>query len=340
MENVLDIFNPTVSTIVEGVQGKKILVYGDNGTGKTYNFVNPRTLVLAVEKGLNGLAGAKYIQITSWTHLLKIAKQILDPANRDQLLKTYDRIVVDGLDLVDTMCSKYLCSVLGINSIGEGRGGFGCWDEYKAEFQKFTRPLLAEDNPFTVICIDHRAERKFNNTDGGEFKTIYPAGEKRFIDPICNACDFIMYVEIPTDSTLSTAYFKRTRAYHARSRFRYMVDSIPEWNLEKLEAAIDDAIAQEKEANNGGVISMAEHEKKAAKEAKKVKPLNTIVEEVAGILGKMSKEACDKYYKEGILDGVLHNKEFRCTKATENDREVVELVLSELKKLPAEAFTA
>lgn len=35
MTNTFDIFNPQISTIAEGLEGKMILVYGNNSTGKT-----------------------------------------------------------------------------------------------------------------------------------------------------------------------------------------------------------------------------------------------------------------------------------------------------------------
>ena len=54
----IDIFNPQISTVAQGLEGKVILVYGGNNLGKTKQATRMKNpFYLPFEAGLNAIAG-------------------------------------------------------------------------------------------------------------------------------------------------------------------------------------------------------------------------------------------------------------------------------------------
>ncbi|MBD5073979.1 AAA family ATPase, partial [Xanthomonas citri pv. citri] len=54
----IDIFNPQVSVVAKGLEGKVITIYGSNNLGKTKQSTRmKKPLYLPFEKGLNAIAG-------------------------------------------------------------------------------------------------------------------------------------------------------------------------------------------------------------------------------------------------------------------------------------------
>ena len=77
----LDIFNPQVSVIADGLEGKVIFIYGSNSTGKTFQSVRfSKPYVIAAESGLNGQAGVRFGRVTNWRGFTKIVKQFTSPS--------------------------------------------------------------------------------------------------------------------------------------------------------------------------------------------------------------------------------------------------------------------
>ena len=116
-------------------------------------------------------------------------------------------------------------------------------------------------------------ERTFQNEKGEEFVRIYPRGDKRVVDPICDLCDIIAYAQLQPQTEdggapLSTLYLDGSPAYQAGSRFTHMVREIPEWNIEKLDKALRDAIEAEEEESGMKAATIQEAQKKAAKAKK------------------------------------------------------------------------
>ena len=73
----LDIFNPQVSTVAKGLEGKVILVYGGNNLGKTKQATRmKKPFYLPFEAGLNAIPGVPLCPITTWSDFIKINKLV------------------------------------------------------------------------------------------------------------------------------------------------------------------------------------------------------------------------------------------------------------------------
>ena len=117
---------------------------------------------------------------------------------------------------------------------------------------------------YTVIFIAHAEEK-----DG----FIRPKGDKRCINPIIDNCDVVAFiapngVDEKGQVIKSSAYFAQTDKFFARSRYDYMVTSIPEFTIDALEKALADGISAQEKAE--GVQSVAFEQLKEQNTAEKL----------------------------------------------------------------------
>lgn len=193
-----------------------------------------------------------------------------------------------------------------------------------------------------MFFIAHEGERVFQDAQGKEYTKIYPRGDKRVVDPICDLCGIIGYAQIQPDTedgeeVLSTLYLKGSPAYHARSRYVHIVKSIPEWNIQKLDRAISDAIEAEEKESGMKATTIQEVQKKAAKAKKEEIEKKLSVEELIDIIGSKLQAMTEK---EGSIDSyadlmqnLLGTTDFKASQATEAQRQQLEMLIDGLTEL-------
>lgn len=249
----IDIFKPEISVVSHDMGGKTILIYGSNSTGKTKQSTRlPKPYYLAFEKGINARAGIPFAPIQSWSDFVKVNKQLTNPNNLGKARKFYSTLIFDTVQAAAQMCETYICDLYGVSRIKDGNEGFGLYKEYASEFAKQINRLTGAG--YTVVFISHEATREFKNADGEDYTKIYPAGDKRSIDPICDLVDIIAYLHPNgTDENgkeiNSSAYFVNNDQFLARSRFDYFPTKIENFTAENLQAAIADAVAKQEEVD-------------------------------------------------------------------------------------------
>lgn len=125
MAREVDIFNPQVSKIASGLEGKVILIYGTNNVGKTANAVKmKKPFVMACESGLNAQSGVTYNKINNWSEFKKIVKQFTSKSTVERAKELYSTIVIDEVYASSIFCQDYVLSVYGNGALtlGEGSG--------------------------------------------------------------------------------------------------------------------------------------------------------------------------------------------------------------------------
>ena len=335
---LVDIFNPRVSVVVKGVQGKVIVIYGTNGTGKTRNMVKaPKPLVLAVENGLNALNGVPYITIDKWVTFKDVVKQLTSPATSAAAHEKYSTIIIDALNGLDTLGAAFVSASFGVKRLRDGNDGYGLWQEYSQELE--TQIKLLTDSGYTVVFLAHEGEQELLDLEGNEYTRLSPKGDKRLVEPIMEIADIVGYAQPQSDDNNgnpvnSTLYLKGNRSFRAKSRFDYIVRSIPEWTYDKLEKAIEQAITLEEKATgmNSVTFEEASKEEEALKQEKEKEklPLQTLVGRIGLMLKKMqATEGSLESYKN-IMQATLGNTIFKCNSATEEQRDQVELLYNAL----------
>lgn len=249
----LDIFNPTVSVVPKGLEGKTILLYGSNSLGKTKQAARmSKPFYLGFEKGLNAISGVPFKYINRWADFKKLNKQFTGK-DSDKAREIYDTIIFDTVDVASIYCQTYVSNQHGVNTIGEGNGGFGLWQQYANEFWGEIDKLTSVG--YTVVFIGHTDEDK--NTE-----QIIPKGDKRSMGIVRDLVDITVYlksngVDEDGNVVLSTGFVRETPEYFARSRFDLMPNKIEPFTAENLKQAVITGIERE-EQNGGTTVSYEE----------------------------------------------------------------------------------
>ena len=338
---MIDIFNPEVSQVVRGLESKKILVYGPPKSGKTSQSVKAeKAVVLRFEQGLGALNGVRNFPMTKWTDWTKFVRDVTNPVNQEKVKSLYSTIIIDTIDRLFALGEEYCCNMYGVQAINRdesGKRGFGIWTEFRNEVQKWVGYLV--NTGFTVIFIGHDETITQQDSRGEEYSLVKPRGDKKCVQFIEDLCDIIAYAQPqPFDENgnevLSTLYLKASKTIKAGSRFKYLPERIPEWNIKKLEDAIAEAISREEEESNMKSISYAESEKREKKKAEEEKKnqlpipqlINTIGEKIKNMIAKDGNKSA----YDAILENELGNKDFKASGADEKQREQLELILNSL----------
>jgi len=330
---MIDIFKPEISEIASGLEGKTILVYGTNDTGKTKVACNlEKPYYLPFERGINAQAGIKFNTMQSWADFKIINRQLTNLKTLKQAKEMYQTIIFDTVERAYAMCEKFICNTYGVNRIKEGNSGYGLWRELESEFSDQINLLTSCG--YTVYFIAHETSYSITNEEGEEIEKKYPAGDlKRCVRPICDLVDFVVYLKsngINEHGNVinSSAYFKDSIEHKARSRFTQIVGMIKEYTAENLEKAINDAIDKESELFGTKPISFEEQEKKYTIE--KI-TLKEATKEIQKYYNKLKKEKRLTKYEE-IVEKHL-GADCLVSNATESQVDNLRLIIDELKDL-------
>lgn len=255
----VDIFNPQISVVAKGLEGKQLLFYGKNSLGKTYVATHlSKPFIIACESGLNALNNVKYNRINNWADMKKLVKQFTSKQTREKARELYDTIVIDEVYAASIYCQDFVMATYGegamtLSDTNDPRKNL--YQLYEKEFFRVINQLLSCD--YTVVFIGHEQQ---------DSKTGYisPKGDKRCINPIIDNCDFVIYltsngVDEDGKVKLSTAHFAESTLpdgnhFFARSRFTHCATELTPFTAEGLEKVVKDAIeAEEKESGIAAV---------------------------------------------------------------------------------------
>ena len=79
------------------------------------------SLLLAFEPGYHALPGVMAQDVTSWTEMKQVCRELKKP----EVQATFKAIIVDTIDIASDRCKKYICQQNGIEDLGDlGYGEF------------------------------------------------------------------------------------------------------------------------------------------------------------------------------------------------------------------------
>lgn len=319
-----DIFNPQISTVAKGLEGKVITIYGSNNLGKTKQATRMnKPFYLGFEKGIRAISGIPFLPINNWRDFKKINKQLTDPKTLDKAKEIYQTIIFDEVYTSALYCQTYLCRKFGVETIGEGNEGYGLWKEYETEFWTEIDKLLGTG--YTLIFISHQEETK----DG---KAI-PKGDKRSIKPIIDNSDIVVYltsngIDENREVIKSSAWFAETDQFFARSRFDYIDTYLEEFTAENLEKVIAEAIIRQEEAEGVKAVSFEQQKETFKSEELNYDELMSEIKE-AGV--KLAEAERLEELQEIVEKHLGKNK--KVTECTKNQVQVMSVILDDLKEL-------
>lgn len=329
-----NIFNPEVTRVVKGVEGKLILIHSDGvKCGKTtVGSQMPKPFYLRFEQGANAINGMPYAPLNSWSDFKKVNKQLTNPKTLDKVRDLYTTIIVDTLDVAIRWCTDYVCATQGVSRLNDGNSGFGLWKEYSDEwFREFSKLLNAG---FCVYLISHSEPReKVDGLTGQTYVQMYPKGDKRTIDYIVETVDFIGYVKpngINENGEIikSSCYWAETQEYKAGSRFP-IPPVMKEFSAFNLEKAIEYAVKIKEQED--GVTAITNEERK--KQEKKPMSYEELLNAIKPLVTKLWKERQDEVSL--IVENYL-GYGTKISEAKPNQVLQLEMILFELEELDNE----
>jgi hypothetical protein len=320
----LDIFNPQISVVAYGLEGKVITLYGSNNLGKTKQSTRmKKPLYLPFEKGLNAIAGVPFMPINKWADFKKVNKQL---TKNTQAKEVYQTIIIDEVDAFARYATRYVCDKYGVERIKDGNDGFGLWKEYETELWEEINKLLS--GGFTVIFIAHAEADKKGK--------IHPKGDKRALSPVIDNSDIVVYlhtngVDENNQVIRSSGYLAETEHFFARSRFDYIETVIEEFTAENLEKALIDAIKKQEEIE--GIQSVSFDQQKQVYSSE-ILDYDDLLEEI--------NEVCQELVGQEKVEDLVAliekhlGKGKKVSECTKQQVDVMSIILDDLRDLLSE----
>lgn len=320
------IFDPQISVVAHGLEGKTIMIYGSNNTGKTFQCVRmKKPLFLMCENGLGAQAGVKHVKISNWRKFTKCIKDLTDAKTIDKAKEMYSTIVIDEVYASSLFCQRFIC-----DTYGGGCISFGANENTKVNLYQIYERIYWEQIQklvtagYTVVFIAHVDEK-----DG----QIRPKGDKRCINPIIDNCDIVAYLEpqgVDEEGNVikSKAYLAETTEHFARRRFEHMVTEINEFTAENLEKAIADGIKKQEETD--GIKSVSYGEQQTMYEEDDSVTFEVLQEDLQVWGGKLASAGYMDELTE-IVENILGagKKVSQCTK---KQTEAMSIILEDIKE--------
>ena len=246
----IDILNIQPTTISRDLKGKFICIYSLPKVGKTSMACQfPKNLLLAFEKGYNAIAGIKPVDITKWSDLKLVLRQLEKPEARQM----YDTVTIDTVGIAWEMCEQFVCAQNGVQKIGDIPWGGG-YSACKREFESCLRKITQLG--YGLVIIAHVERRIEKRADDSEVEILGPAIPKRAYEIVNQLVDIIGYIDITWDEEGNSErwlYTRKTPTIMAGSRFKYLAPKI-KFGYNELVAAIGEAIDKAEKLDGAVVV--------------------------------------------------------------------------------------
>ena len=325
----IDILNIQPTQLCKDLRGRFVMLYGQAKSGKTsMSAMWPKPLLVAFEKGYNAIVGIRPVDMTSWADFKKVCRQLKKPEAKE----VYETVIIDTVAIAYSLCEKYVLNREGVQAIGDIPYGKG-WGMLKDEFETTFRELTQLG--YSLVFIAHSKTKKTEYTDeeGNELEALAPDLPNAAYQIVNRMVDIIGYIGVEYDlksgQSARYLYTRGTPTIFAGSRYRYLAPKI-ELSYQNLVDSI--AEAMEMEANLTGTSLISEKDvdytfttgRSFAETMTEAKTLWNQIIQTQGDAGR------DKISK--IIFNVFHH-DMQLSKATEEQQELVELVIDDFKKI-------
>lgn len=322
----IDILGLEPTVVSRDLRGKIVTFYGDKKSGKTTNAVKfPKSILLAFEKGYNALNNVIAQPIHKWSEFKQVLKQLKEPKAQER----FQTVIVDTADIAWDLCEKYVCQREGVEKIGDIPYGGG-YKMVEKEFDESLRAIPLMD--YGLVMISHAVDKEFKDENKEVFNKIVPTLPKKADNIVSRMSDIIGYSRTvdTEEGTKVRLYMRGTTRFEAGSRWKHTPDFI-EFTYDNLVNAIAEAI--EKQENEDGVQAVKEHVN-VYKET-----TNYDFEQVMAEVTDLCKELMSKGDNTSKITKIVDKhlgKGKKVSQATEDQVDIVVLILDDLKDLIAE----
>ena len=269
----IDLLNLQPDDFMSGMEGKKIIIYGVNDTGKTKQITKlDRPLLLMTEAGGSAVRCNK-ILVDSWSKFKDIVSSLAKEKTFDEMYEKYRTIVIDTGENLVSLSEQAVCNEFEVRDLSEITGRENGYKIARTDFNLQINKLTGLGYCVVFICHEERVELE-DEVTGEKYIFIQPKGtsnEKSSMRMIRDLCDFCIYlrpngIDKTTYETIpSTAICRRTKNVFARSRFAIQTFIEP-FTAEGLKSAIEEAVAKSAEEEGAEVIAYKRTDESYTKE--------------------------------------------------------------------------
>lgn len=255
----------------DGINGKKIMIYGTNDGGKTFQACHfPKPLLVMTEAGGSAVNCPKADCTEKWSQFKDIVDDVCK--NVDKYKDKLQTVVIDTAENLVKLSERAVCNEFGVRDLSEITGKQNGYNIARSDFQAQINRLTSKG--YTVVFIAHEETvEKTDEITGETYNFVQPkgtSGEKSSMRMLRDLVDFCIYTRVngidnETYETIpSTAICKRTKNVFARSRFAIQTIVNP-FTADNIIKAIEDAVKKSAEME-GAEIGVTEKKKSMTKE--------------------------------------------------------------------------
>lgn len=290
----------------------------------------PKPLLLATEKGYNALAGVYAQDITKWSDI----KQVVRELAKDAVKETFSTVVVDTVDRAAIMCEKYICSQKDVTALNEVPYGGG-WSALKKEFEDVFQAIAQLG--YAIVFISHSKEGTFKRQDGTEFTQIYPSVSQTYNSIIENMVDIYGYLHpVFKEGKSEVVITLRSLDGTIRSggRLKYIPSEI-KCSYNDLVKALNYAIDKEAEEHGSDLVTSEKSAPVAAEELNFDELMAEFDTLINGFVSQTTEEEFAKNYAPRITQIIEKylGKGKKMNQCTRDQVEMVRMINYELKEL-------
>lgn len=322
----IDIFSLEPTKISADLKGKFILLYGEAKVGKTsFASLFPKNLLCAFEVGYHALPGIKAVDINKWTDFKRVCSQLKRPEAREM----YDTITIDTAQIAYTLCEKYIVQQNNVDSIRDVAWGQG-WTMLKNEFAETFRELTTYG--YGLVFIAHAAKKNTTALDeaGKAIEAVAPDLVSAAYNIVNRLVDIIGYIS--SEQSPETGEFQRflytrqTPSIFAGSRYKYLKTKIP-FGYDSLVKSIAEAI-QEQVDRDGAQVSNS-----TSLAIEDTSSFADVMGEAKSLWSRLVGEDPENGKRMNEIVKKVFGQEMKLSQATDNQKDLVELVIDEFKRL-------
>ena len=283
----------------------------------------PKALLLAFEPGYHALPGVMAQDITSWSEMRQVLRELKKP----EVKEMFQSIVVDTVDIASDYCKKYVCNQHEIEDLGDAGYGKG-YTWFKDEFNDVFRTL--SQLGYAVVFLGHDKEIV---SEDGKSKIIRSALSNSTRTVIAGMADLYGYAHQKEAGQMSVLTLRCSDgSIECGGRFKYIDEEIP-MNYQSLVEAVRKAIDKEAAEHDNKFVT---NERIAPMPKSEVLDYDALMAEFQDLAGQlMTKSASNGVKITSIIEKYL-GKGKRIAEATPNQTEMINLILLEIRELAKE----
>ena len=299
-------------------------IYGAPKTGKTTLATQMgNSLLLAFEPGYHALPGVMAQDITSWSEMRQVYRELKKP----EVQEVYKAVIVDTIDIAADRCKKYICQQNGIEDLGDLGYGKG-WTKFKDEFNEIFRGLTQLG--YAVFFIGHHKESILTDANGVSKTVIRPSLSNSVKEVIAGMADIYGYSHQLNKNEMSVLTLRSTDgSIECGCRFKYIEPQIT-LSYQNLIDTLTKAIDKEAAEHGGKFVT---DEKIPVVAVEKTYDFDAMMEKVQMLISDlMTKNQTNAVKITAVIDKYL-GKGKKVSECTPSQCEQLELIIQDLEDL-------